>query len=158
MRIKLNMPKNVEKKSILLLCLGLGITISFFASVLIYKAEQVRNQESFSRACQYRLKYIEDIARDQVDALYSVRDFFDCSEIVQIEEFDKFTKNLLFRQPYIYEFRWIKKIQDKDRESYEQFMRNSGFKGFAIKEYSEDNKLIISPKQKEYFSIHHISP
>jgi hypothetical protein len=73
------MHNNIGKKSILVIVFFLGIFISIVLAFINYRLEIKNHCDVFRKACQYRLKYIEDMLKDPEESLYSIRDFFGSS-------------------------------------------------------------------------------
>lgn len=84
--------------------------------------------------------------------------FFDASDYVSAEEYKIFTREILENSSVIYGFSWIPKIQNENRMSFVQSIREQVFEHFTIKRRDKKGGLIEESVRDYYFPISYIEP
>lgn len=141
----------------LLLVFGIGVSLSFISFFLTYRSEKEKIQDLFNDTAEYKIKYIKDALGDALDALGAFGDFYASSHKVERAEFELFSNGFFTRQPYLYEFRWLRRVKDDQRQAFEEASRSEGLAGFEIKELDQDGRFIPAQRREEYYPIYYIS-
>lgn len=142
----------------LLMIFSLGCFLSILLFYGSYNSEEGRLRSLFEKAAAYRVRYIEDIVKDNLSALESFADLYASSKEVERDEFDKFAQRLFLHYPYAFEFRWIVRISDSERMAFEDTARKEGLADFKIKELDDSGRLLPAGRKNEYFSIYYLTP
>jgi diguanylate cyclase (GGDEF)-like protein/PAS domain S-box-containing protein len=130
-----------------------GVLLSLFIFAQAYHYEFRKIKSLFDNAAAYRFQIIENTIGDTNYALESFGDFYAASEDVSNAEFETFAKGLFLRQPYIFEFRFLKRVRNQEREAFEAAARKEIYPKFHIYELGENNQFAEVGEKAEYFSI-----
>jgi PAS domain S-box-containing protein len=136
---------------LIVFCAGIFLSISAFR--LAYNGETARVKIAFDEAAANRVKYIEDTIGDAVDILGSFGDLYSASEEVTKEEFDTFAQGIFRRKPYIFEFRWLKRVSASERKEFEQAMRREGLSDFIIYDLGQGGSKTEAESRSEHIVI-----
>ncbi len=138
------------------------IVIGIIASLIMFKVvdswEHKDLQIEFASHAKARANALQENLNSNLEALRSVKDFFNNSDYVSRKEFSGFVNSLLSRHPSIQAFGWNPLVQDNEREDYESLAQKEGFENFQFTERSEENKLVRAGKRQEYVVVYYIAP
>jgi len=93
-----------------------------------------------------------------VDVIRSLTSFYAASEKIDRREFAQFVERPLEIYPGIQALSWNPRILDKNRESYENSIRNEGHKDFRITERNSENRLVGAHNRDQYITVNFIEP
>lgn len=141
----------------LLLVLVAGLVLSALSFRLAYLEGKRRIKSVFDEAATYRFKYIEDYIQAGIDALESFGDFYAASQDINRQEFDTFAQGIFIRYPYIFEFRWLERVSESERQDFEESRRIGGQQDFRIWELSQDGKITAAAQRQEYLPITYVA-
>lgn len=138
------------------------IVIGTIASLIIFKVihswEHKVQQVEFTSHAKARANALQKNLNFNLEALMSVKAFFDNSEYISRKEFSGFVNNTLSRHPSIQAISWNPLVQDNERADYESLAQKEGFGNFQFTERSEENKLIRAGQRQEYVVVYYIAP
>lgn len=129
-------------------------TLTFYFSYHLEKSCIVHSFQNVAYQYSHRIK---DIVEGNIFALKSFQDFFNASEKVEREEFERFAQGIFSREPLIYEFGWIPRVLEHDRGALENEAIAQGLKEFKIKEINYEKKFVTAERRQEYFPIYYIA-
>ena len=135
-----------------------------FLGLVIVAFFYVRNLEE-----ENRRTIIAD-AGPQVQALFSsnlhevrvtlsaIKSFFEASEDVTIQEFNKFCDGLLAGQSSIHAIEWLPHVTHDNRQRVEAQIKKQGYPDFFFKTRSLSGKLTPVPEKADYVPIAYVYP
>ncbi len=132
------------------LCLLSITAFMVFKFIYLKELQQVeyqfeKNTITFSHALNSKIQ-------SHINTTKSLKEFFDSSSEVTMEDFKVFTQPKISRNPDIKALEWIPVIHHKDRESFEHRL------GSRIKIPDQTGKMDVSPAQEIYFPIEYLEP
>ena len=136
----------------------IGISASLYMFQVVTNWERMDQRVEFESRSMGYANALENEFNLNVEALLSLKDYFDYSEFINRQEFNGFVNSLLFRHPSIQAFGWNPLVQDSERADYEFLAQNEGFENFQFTERSEENKLVRAGQRQEYVVVYYIAP
>ncbi len=131
---------------------SLGLALSFFLASLMHEREEFRLHNTFHQLSQDLAQIFRSEVKNNLGALYSIGDFFASSRFVDREEFRVFCRGILRRNIDIEEIQWAQRVQDNQRQDFEEAAQEETGPDFMITE-ARDGKMVTSPRRPEYFPI-----
>lgn len=122
------------------------------------KWEDGRIKADFELKASDRAQAIIDGFGDNLDALYSIANFYEASQKVERKEFFEFTKNIFRMHPDILALTWTPRILDSQRPDFEKSIYLEGYRDFQIIELSSNGHLTKASRRGEYFPVDYIEP
>ncbi len=144
---------NKGKYLVLWLIATSGILLSFALCYRSVQHERAKIRSAFDEVARYRFNIIKDALEESVSSLRSFGDFYAASHTVDRDEFDTFSKGIFSRLPYIFEFRWLKRVPLEKRQEFEESGRSQLGPDFQISDLGENSQFIRAAGRPEYFPI-----
>ena len=135
-----------------------GLVCSSIAFAIVWDLEQKKIAQEFERDSVEIAVSIERSIEKNLQNIESIVSFYNASETVSRQEFQKFTKNYLATNPEIQALEWIPRVADREREAYERAARLDGLTQFEISEQNDRQQLIRAKSRPEYFPVYFVEP
>ncbi|MDX8125721.1 CHASE domain-containing protein [Methylomonas sp. OY6] len=132
-----------------------GLIITF---LLVLRAEDSRLQLQFDSNAGAVNKALADNFSAVLKASFSLNSFFQAAGPLDRDKFGVFANGVLTQNPHIQALSWVSQIPSEQRASYEQSIRDEGYKDFTIKELGADRQFIKAQERTEYFPVTFIEP
>jgi serine/threonine protein kinase/CHASE1-domain containing sensor protein len=137
------------------------LIVGLLASAVAFRAVRLREISEHHYEFGNRATWISQQLQRQfelpVEVLRSVRAFFDASESVTREEFDRFVADALRRYPSVSLLEWAPLIADELREKYEAGMGVT-YPGFTITELQANGTFTRAAQRREYYPLTFMAP
>ena len=131
----------------------IGLLWSLTASVLMWRWEEKLANAAATETAQGHFLALQNGLNEYLSKLVALRAFFESSEQVTREEFDSFAGRLLEGQSAVQNFSWVPRVLHADRAKFEAAAAASGLPGYAIKEVTTEDRIVVSPLKPEYLPI-----
>ena len=131
--------------------LGLVAAICAWFAVSIW--EQRLARAKFNATAGDYASVLQNGLDDFLDSIYALRAFYDSSHQVDRGEFALFTSQFNRNQDDIMRLLWCPRVTGQQRADFERDQRENGFPNFAIKTWSLNDFMPVSPSRDEYFPI-----
>lgn len=131
------------------------VSAAFIYSRTIYVNERQHVFEQDTKSMTEQLNIFIDNIEHQ---LFALAGFFYSSESVTKNEFSTFVENIRFENSPVRAIAWIPKINDEQREAFEQQLASDQLSNLGIKHLDRENKVSKSAKSDFYLPIQYISP
>lgn len=130
--------------------------ISVLLSVIGWRLTSASEDRAFAleyaQHADNQASLLQSSVSDYLDKLYAVRALFDASDHpVSRDEFEKFGRALLVKNPAILNIAWIARIKRGERLAHEQAAARDGLPDYHIKAVGPNGTLPVSPEKEEYF-------
>ena len=139
---------------VLPLCAIFAFVVILF--ILARDSEQNTIRFEFEQRATTIARTMEKHFADALDVLYSIEGFYAASNYVDREEFRKFTTGPLERTAGIQALSFAKYVQQEDKDTYVQSIKNEGFPSFDIK--NPGNTSANNKDFKDYVVATYIEP
>ncbi len=116
-----------------------------------------RNDHLADLGGQFQASFIAKIMELNT-ILDSIKSFYEASDFVSIDEFAVYCKPLVDKRPEINVIEWLPLIKDKERDSFERYMRENGMPSFQIKTWRPDGKFKPATQKPDYVPITYVHP
>ncbi len=141
---------------VFILIFGIGLSLTFFFS--IRHLEQKNLRDAFGRIATNRTLALQREIQDIFDMLDSVRYFFESSQLVERQEFTKFTSSFWNDSKGLQAITWAPCVKDSERERFEASVKPNDSLVFSIKERNEEGEFVAAQKRDEYFPVYYVEP
>ncbi|MFA6142906.1 MAG: ATP-binding protein [Candidatus Omnitrophota bacterium] len=138
------------------LCAGVFISLALF--YFSYRSADARIKGLFNDAAAYRFKFIEDMVQNNVSVLQSFGDLYAASDSIETDEFGTFAEGIFARNTNVFEFRWVARVRDDERDAFELATAKAiGLADFHIKELGKNGNVIAAGRREEYYPVCYIA-
>ena len=142
--------------------LAISLGVAFAASITLFvfssNWERERLQLEFERQVSGISQKATLNVKGYLDALYSIRGFFDSSDRVDRVDFWTFAAGLYRRNEGIQALEWIPRVRTNERDEYEKRAREEGYPEFRITEKSAAGAMVTAGDRSEYFPVYFVEP
>ena len=142
--------------------LAISLGVAFAASITLFvfssNWERERLQLEFERQVSGISQKATLNVKSYLDALYSIRGFFDSSDRVDRVDFRTFASGLYRRNEGIQALEWIPRVRTSERDEYEKRAREKGYPEFRITEKSAAGAMVTAGDRSEYFPVYFVEP
>ena len=141
---------------------GLSLSITFFIIVYLFniakKQDQHEKQLRFNQVASEITREFQKDLEVYLNLLTANERFVISTSQISFQQFTKFTKPFLNQYPAIQSLAWLPLVLDKNRDTFESEMRQTGFPDFAIQDRSALGQLEASPRRERYFPVTYFAP
>jgi len=135
-----------------------GIVLGIVSYRVASNREQLQTLRKFEQFFHRQAGALEREILTCVEALQSLRSFFDSSEIITRREFGRFTGETLSRHPEIQAMEWIPLVKGRERAAHEMMAHAEGFTGYRIMDHGPGGQMLPSPDRSEYYPVFFVEP
>jgi diguanylate cyclase (GGDEF)-like protein len=131
--------------------LGVALAVSAWFAVAVWEERLARTK--FNAVAGDYASILQNGLDDFLGSIYALRAFYDSSHQVDPNEFALFTSQFNRNQEDIMRLVWCPRVTEGERADFERQQRENGSPNFAIKTWSLDDPMSVSPRRSEYFPI-----
>jgi len=131
-------------------------SVGFF--IAARKADEKLHQKDFEQRASLIAANFQKYVSHYENILVAIDSFFQSTEYVTYDEFEKFTKQFFLIHPGIQALTWNPGVTHDQRDAFEQSIRDQGFPDFAIKDPTSEGGMARSPRRKQYFPVTYVVP
>ncbi|GEM_PF-988475 len=135
----------------------IGLILSIMIFQMIKKEESVEKHSHFLLEAESAVSQINSRLETIENSLLAVRRFFYSSEKVELNEFKKFTSQIVENSRALESIFWLPRVANHDRESFEK-ESESIFPGFKITEIFGNNQIRRAQTRDFYFPALYLQP
>jgi PAS domain S-box-containing protein len=135
-----------------------GIAISFLLYWLLTVREQQLAKMEFVGDSESRVKAVQQVISDRLNAIRTLAAFFDVSESVDRKEFHDFIQSLFGKHPDVQCLGWSPRVSSVQRPAYEKRMRGEGFAKFQFTERTDRGGMVSAGRRTEYYPVVFVEP
>jgi PAS domain S-box-containing protein len=140
-----------------LLCLALGLVLTCAVSFHEYGIEALARGAIFASLARAHVSRIQDELRDLNMRLRALGRFFEASDVVDRQEFLRFTKGLS-DGPFISGWAWIPAVPAEERAAFEAAVRAKGEPAFELWELDDAGRRGPAQARAWHYPARYISP
>lgn len=151
---------NIPFKSLVPLHISafLGIILSLTLFFVVRDLEQKRIEFIFAGDVEDRVSMLQKEIKDIDGIVQSLASFYNASNEVDREEFNKFTFPILKSEQYMSALMWLPRVSHQRRSLYENKAIREGFSNFMITERNYSGEMSKAGNRLEYFPIYFLEP
>jgi hypothetical protein len=147
---------SIPAKAPALCALGLGISLSILAGVMLKSGQERAWEEEVRKLAQDRAEVIRSQVARSMEVLHAVAAFFDARGEVSRQEFKAFVERPLARQPELQALAWDVRVPGAERGKWEARARSEGFPNFGFTEEKSEGGLVPAKEREEYFPVFYV--
>jgi len=133
---------------------GLVVVLFIFTS----KSEQARIQQQFDERARDMAQALGSSFDRNLEVLHAFKSLYASSVSVERHEFRSFAEHFLSRQPGIRALSWNARVEDSERDAFENSVRREGIPGFRITERNSAAQVVPACARTEYVAVRFIEP
>jgi diguanylate cyclase (GGDEF)-like protein len=147
-------PRSLWKQRISSVAIPLCIltSVAFVAFKFSYQQEMQYIEDEFERNAMRFTSELRNSIDSNIEATNELKEFFDNSNEVSAEIFNRYTNPKLSRHPEIKALEWIPLVHHKDRVSFEARL------GTQITIPNQEREMVGSPVKEFYYPIQYLEP
>ena len=134
----------------------------FIASIIIHFILQGNENREIANDFQYTTKERITILERRIDstllAMDSLSAFYASSREVDRDEFRMFVEPILRHQPEIRTLKWIPRVTDEQRTSFEESFRSRWDRDFQICVETATGQMVQAISKKEFYPVCYVEP
>ena len=156
-RLKTKAPAIGRYRLAITTILLLGVSFTFAAFVLIWRAELHEYNEKFDYDATMRTNTIVEYLNAELQDLDALRRFVEGAGHFDQNSFQAFVKPMLDRKG-IQAVEWIPVVPSLDRETVEAAAKREGLDAYKIQERSPDGALTPAKHRDCYYPVYYVEP
>ena len=137
---------------------AIGLVLFVTAFFYVRDRESIATQHHFKDLVAGRMATLEREMDATLTALFSLGGLFTNSGDVGWENFRHFSRRLVARHPQIQALEWIPRIEQAERDVFEQRVRKEGFPDFRITERRAQGFVTASRAHEVHFPVYYLEP
>ena len=138
--------------------LAFGIALTLVAFFLVRNSAIRDARAEFDLVAQEVVETLAEELESNIAIAESIRNLYNASNEVEIEEFAAFVEDSLAKNASIQALEWIPHVQRSELGSLQSEMRLAGFPTFRVTERDESGDLVPVGPRDEYFPVTFIEP
>lgn len=135
----------------------LGLFLTAMISYAFYSKETQSITVTYKLDFEEKINILNREINDKISILKTIRNFYLSSELVTAEEFDFFTKDIIFEHKDIRVLEWVPRILHENREQVEKEWQ-AYHSSFEITQKSEKGTLSRAYYKDEYYPVYYLNP
>ena len=141
---------------------ALPLCVTLFLNVIIFMQAGAWEQKSVRMAFERNAidlgERVQSSFEGYIDAMYALEGMLSAPGSETQEQFDSATKRWLALYPGVYDFSWIPKVRDAERNKFEREARRDRDPNFRITEFTAEGKIIKAARREIYYPPRLASP
>ncbi|MCT7980953.1 adenylate/guanylate cyclase domain-containing protein [Laspinema olomoucense] len=137
---------------------GMGVGLSVVGFSVVWEWENRRRDYELNRSIDGLTGRLQQQLDADLEVIRTITDFFHASATVDLESFEQFVQRPLSNPSTVSLVAWIERVEDADREDYEERMAIEGDRNFKITQSITPGGFIERDRLAEYFPISYIAP
>ncbi len=135
-----------------------GTIISFLGFALALNLDRQMIRTEFEKEAENRFETIKREIESNLNAVVSLKAFFDSTGDVDRTEFRDFVGPHLSINPSVQAIEWIPCVPHFERMAFEAAARQNGLSDFQITERETQGNMIKAAERGEYFPVYFVEP
>lgn len=136
----------------------LGVVITAIVFFVMRNSALDRFRQQFEQESRLGTSAIIDLLKERTNHIDSIKRYFESSTEVTRYDFHKFVSPMVRENSTVQCLGWAPRIVRKNKEIFEEYMRNQGNYEFLILEYDEAGMLRPATQKEYYTPISFIEP
>jgi PAS domain S-box-containing protein len=141
---------------VVIILVGTMISLAGFTLALSLDRQMIRTE--FEKEAENRFETIKREIESNLNAVVSLKAFFDSTGDVDRSEFRDFVGPHLAINPSVQAIEWIPFVPHFERMAYEAAARRNGLPDFEITERATQGDMIRAAEREEYFPVYFVEP
>ncbi|AFY83502.1 adenylate/guanylate cyclase domain-containing protein [Oscillatoria acuminata] len=137
---------------------GMGVGLSVIGFAVVWEWENRRRDYELNRNIDGLTGRLQQQLDADLEVIRTITDFFQASQIVDLNSFEQFVQRPLSNPSTVSLVAWVERVEDADRQDYEERMAMEGDKNFTITQSITPGRFLQRDRLAEYFPISYISP
>lgn len=153
-------PRHLWRHRVTTVAVPLLISTSLVIGAFLWSShsEQQQTTQRFFQQAQLMASSLKKRLDININAVRSLERFFVSSNEVSREEFSRFVADMKATYPSITTFTWISMVRQADRNTFEQWLRDSGLSDAGIVEPDPNGLPLVAPQRDRYSVVTFIEP
>ncbi|MCB1614491.1 MAG: diguanylate cyclase [Pseudomonadales bacterium] len=135
-----------------------GAALTVLSFYLSYQAERQKIYRDFVQEVDTIASSLELEMVRNIETLLSFRGFYNTFKNTDYQGFKAFSSNAEEFHPAIYSIKWVPRVLDVERETFEQRLAAEGFDGYRIVEFDAEGNAVTVGMRDDYFPIMYAYP
>jgi len=151
-------PREHWKPRINSVAVPLFVALILVITVFLYASQQEQKHQSiqFESYMSNLSRELEAKVKQQLESIHVLTSFFEHSEVVTRDEFNKFSKRILAQQNETQALVWLAYVKGEERQSFEQQIKHEGFDDFKV--FDKQSPLRVAGQHESYSVVTYIEP
>ncbi|MBK67123.1 MAG: hypothetical protein CMP22_03210 [Rickettsiales bacterium] len=136
--------------------------LAIILTILIFLTTQKINHDKNTTKLTLEANRLVTTFQKDMDSYLNALDHIDnivnASDNLTAKKFERFTKNYLENYPNIKSISFNKKVLNKDRSAFENFIQKQGYPDFVIKDRIQKSRIEPAAKRDLYFPVTYVTP
>lgn len=141
-----------------MLALGIGIMLSLLTFILMERLEFKDVQNEFMDDTENYAVALKKSIDGNLNSLHAVEGLYGSSAKITRSKFHAFGNSILSHSDGIHALRWVPRVIDVERKSYEAAAIRDGFSTYRFTERAQGGRLVTAARRPEYFPIYFSEP
>ncbi|MBK9265117.1 MAG: CHASE domain-containing protein [Polyangiaceae bacterium] len=141
---------------------ALPLLIALAGVTVLFVYANIRERQHQELVFEERSRILADDLTDQFhryhEVMWSIARYFEGSEAVTRDEFQRFTEPTLERLPGIRGLSWNPRVSSSALENFETYVRQNGFNDFYVTQRDAKGRHVRVSERSEYFPVLYIAP
>jgi signal transduction histidine kinase len=137
---------------------ALGLLLTVLVMMVVLKEERDNRRARFMREANLYLTTLQRSIDRNVEILESVNGLFAASVEVNQKEFAAFAERAMAKHAEIQALEYVPVVKRDERESAETQARESGYKGYTVKELDGKGEMVPASPRETYFPVYFVHP
>lgn len=139
--------------------LGMGVGLTVIGFMVVWEWENRRRDYELNRNIDVLTGKLQQQLDADLEVIRTITDFFQASPNVDLDSFEQFVQRRPLSTPSTVSLvAWVERVEDGDREGYEERMAIEGDRNFMITQPIASGRFIRRDRLAEYFPISYIAP
>ncbi|MCT7966612.1 CHASE domain-containing protein [Laspinema sp. D1] len=137
---------------------GMGVGLSVIGFTVVWEWENRRRDYELSRSIDGLTGRLQQQLDADLEVIRTITDFFQSSQTVDLDSFEQFVQRPLSNPSTVSLVAWVERVEDADRDDYEERMAIEGDRNFTITQPLTPGRFVQRDRLAEYFPISYIAP
>jgi PAS domain S-box-containing protein len=135
----------------------LGLSLSFGCAFVAHRVEARSREAMFMRLADAHAAIIDESVREVRNELLNITRFFEGSEEVTRDEYNRFVAPLT-RRSAVQAYGWIPRVTNEERPAFERALVASGLIRHGIVAHTSAGQVVPASVGREYYPIEFVEP
>lgn len=137
---------------------GMGVGLTVIGFMVVWEWENRRRDYELNQNIDLLRGKLQQQIDADLEVIRTITDFFQASPNVDLESFEQFVERPLSTPSTVSLVAWVERVEDADREDYEDRMAIEGDRNFMITQPITSDRFVRRDRLSEYFPISYIAP
>jgi PAS domain S-box-containing protein len=147
-----------SRVAVLALVVAAGAGLTAWSYLTLRREAEATARLEARQAAHERVELLRSQVLRSLEILHSIVALFETSEEVKRDEFRRFVRPALARQPELQALEWIPRVPEELRTRFERAAESDGLEGFHFTEIGATGGIVPAGERREYFPVFYVEP